>query len=133
MNDKDVTFFEDSRSPYNGSVVSYKIFANSMVPHRVQSINITQLLTYFDATDTIDLLKIDIEGSEYEILEQTPSSELLRFKQITVEFHDFLDKNLEMRNFIIEDRLNSLGFISFKKGTNCWYGSSFYDTLFYQP
>lgn len=38
--------------------------------------------------DHIDLLKIDIEGFEYEILEEA-MGEHIRVKQICVEFHDF--------------------------------------------
>jgi len=39
----------------------------------------------------IDLLKLDIEGAELEVLEQAPASLLARIRQITCEFHDFLD------------------------------------------
>ena len=38
--------------------------------------------------DSIDLLKIDIEGFEYEVLESC-LKEGIRIKQICVEFHDF--------------------------------------------
>ena len=41
-------------------------------------------------SDHIDLLKLDIEGAEFELLVQTPSHVLRKIKQITVEFHDFL-------------------------------------------
>lgn len=37
-----------------------------------------------------ELLKIDIEGFEYEVIEDLLESEL-RVKQIAVEFHDFID------------------------------------------
>jgi len=35
------------------------------------------------------ILKIDIEGAEWEVLESTPQSDLLRFDQIVGEFHGF--------------------------------------------
>ena len=38
--------------------------------------------------DSIDLLKIDIEGFEYEVLESCLAAEI-PIKQICVEFHDF--------------------------------------------
>ena len=38
--------------------------------------------------DSIDLLKIDIEGFEYEVL-QSCLEERIPIKQICVEFHDF--------------------------------------------
>lgn len=40
--------------------------------------------------EQIDLLKLDIEGSEFELLQQTPDAVLSEIGQITVEFHDFL-------------------------------------------
>jgi len=40
----------------------------------------------------IDLLKLDIEGAEIEVLEKLPPEFLAAIGQITVEFHDFLDK-----------------------------------------
>lgn len=40
--------------------------------------------------ERVDLLKLDIEGAEFPLLEQTPESILSDIGQITVEFHDFL-------------------------------------------
>ena len=38
------------------------------------------------ATDTIDLLKMDIEGSEYNVLLTTPREILHRIRRINVEY-----------------------------------------------
>jgi FkbM family methyltransferase len=43
--------------------------------------------------ESINLLKIDIEGAELDLLENIGSEFLSKIEQITVEFHDFLDKN----------------------------------------
>jgi FkbM family methyltransferase len=40
--------------------------------------------------DIVDLLKIDIEGAEIELFEQTPAHFLVNVRQICVEFHAFL-------------------------------------------
>ena len=37
----------------------------------------------------IDILKLDIEGAEFELFVSTPDDILRRIGQITVEFHDF--------------------------------------------
>ena len=61
--------------------------------------------------DTVDLLKIDIEGAETGLLKTIDNETLSRIKQITVEFHDFLpyfDQKEDIR--IIKHRLNNLGF-----------------------
>ena len=39
--------------------------------------------------DQIDLMKLDIEGSEVELLESLPNDVLDRIDQMTVAFHDF--------------------------------------------
>jgi FkbM family methyltransferase len=37
----------------------------------------------------IDILKLDIEGAEFDLIASTPDQTLQRIGQITVEFHDF--------------------------------------------
>ncbi len=37
----------------------------------------------------IDILKLDIEGAEFDLIASTPDQILQRINQITVEFHDF--------------------------------------------
>lgn len=61
--------------------------------------------------DTVDLLKIDIEGAETALLKTIDNETLSKIKQITVEFHDFLpyfDQKEDIR--FIKQRLGSLGF-----------------------
>jgi len=41
------------------------------------------------ANDASVILKIDIESAEWEVFDACPSSDLARFSQILVEFHDF--------------------------------------------
>ncbi|MBA3960657.1 MAG: FkbM family methyltransferase [Chthoniobacterales bacterium] len=40
-------------------------------------------------SDCIDLLKLDVEGAEFELIENTPADCWRKVRQITVEFHDF--------------------------------------------
>ena len=47
----------------------------------------------YNKLESINLLKIDIEGAELDLLENLTSGFLSKIEQITVEFHDFLDKN----------------------------------------
>ena len=39
--------------------------------------------------DHVDVLKMDIEGAEYEIIRETPISILQKIKKISMEFHDY--------------------------------------------
>jgi FkbM family methyltransferase len=58
---------------------------------------------------SIDLLKIDIEGFEYEVLEAC-LAEQIPIKQICVEFHDFFPEIPRARTKSMIRTLNSQGF-----------------------
>lgn len=60
--------------------------------------------------ESIDLLKVDIEGAEIELFKSISNEVLLNTKQITIEFHDFVfDIGREVES--IKKRLSSVGFI----------------------
>jgi len=60
--------------------------------------------------ESIDLLKVDIEGSEINLFESLTDETISNIKQMTIEFHDF---KFDIQNEIevIKKRLKSLGFI----------------------
>jgi len=60
------------------------------------------------------VLKIDIEGAELEMLLGTPESVLRRCDQITVEFHDFMDRSQAVDVRACIHRLRSFGFRPFR-------------------
>jgi FkbM family methyltransferase len=82
----------------------------------------TTLTSFLDrhGISTVDLLKMDIEGAEFDVLESTSDSALLRIRQFTIEFHDFLDSSLLPRVRITDRRLRRLGFrrVKFTHFTN---------------
>ena len=59
--------------------------------------------------DSIDLLKIDIEGFEYEVLEAC-LAEKIPIKQLCVEFHDFFPEIPKARTKAMIRTLESQGF-----------------------
>ena len=62
----------------------------------------------------IELLKLDIEGAEFELLARTPERLLSSVAQITVEFHDFLTEFRGQGFFeAARKRLTALGFACF--------------------
>ena len=76
----------------------------------VRTVTLADVFTWAQI-QIVDLLKVDIEGSELEMFE-TSSDDLLRcIGQITIEFHDFLDKEQlpGVKNTI--HRLGQLGFL----------------------
>jgi FkbM family methyltransferase len=58
----------------------------------------------------IDLLKVDIEGSELEMFEAAEDRELLSCAQVTVEFHQFFYPETLERIEAIKARFSALGF-----------------------
>lgn len=72
-----------------------------------------------EAPGEIDLLKVDIEGSEIEAFEGLPSGALARVKQLSVEFHD----SVRYPNVTTEDvertidSIVALGFEAYRMGS----------------
>jgi FkbM family methyltransferase len=70
----------------------------------------------------IDLLKIDIEGSEIDVIEQSSAFLLKEIKQIPVEFHDFLnfsaDYKTGMSNAFKKLKENNFSIIRFSSYDN---------------
>lgn len=53
----------------------------------VDGLNYAEILKYFDI-QTVDVLKVDVEGAEIDFIAAMSDQELLAIKQITIEFHD---------------------------------------------
>jgi FkbM family methyltransferase len=62
------------------------------------------------SVERVDLLKVDIEGAEIELFGACDDNELKRAAQITVEFHDFLYRDLHNAVGRIRNRMADLGF-----------------------
>jgi FkbM family methyltransferase len=79
--------------------------------HRVNTISLRTVFQRINATD-VDLIKLDIEGAEFELLRELDDSLLARIGQITVEFHDFVARFANQGLFErARDRLEGVGFM----------------------
>ena len=121
-------FYEDLTSPYNGSMVFEGV---NRVVHNIETISLDDIIMENNITN-IDILKIDIEGSEYDILTETSDEILNMCKQITIEFHDFLDLSLKPKTLEIIKRFENLGFSMISSSASWGYGTDHYDVLFYK-
>lgn len=54
---------------------------------QVEAVTLNELLELLGWND-VDFLKMDIEGSEYEVIKQTSLPVLRRFKRISIEYHE---------------------------------------------
>lgn len=67
-------------------------YSASIVTEEANIIDVTKLLDILDAPPVIDLIKLNVEGCEYEILEALiDNGKVSRFKNIQVQFHPNVD------------------------------------------
>ena len=113
-----VTFTEYSGPKKDDGFHRYHQWANILGNHRDRfendgSVNIeeyevsaTTFKTLFAEHDieSVDYLKMDLEGAEYEIFQNLDSETARKIKQISLEFHD------ESKNWIILEKLKAFGF-----------------------
>jgi FkbM family methyltransferase len=76
----------------------------------VQGITLERFLNKIGCLEP-DLVKVDIEGAEFEMFESSDDKLITGIGQFTVEFHDFIDISLSSKVERILARLKSLGFI----------------------
>jgi len=62
------------------------------------------------SADQVDLLKVDIEGAEIDLFRACDDDELRGVMQITVEFHDFIYRDLHDSVLQIRNRMADIGF-----------------------
>lgn len=74
--------------------------------HGPEAIHLADILAMLEGENDI-ILQMDIEGAEWDVLENATESQLLRFSQIIVEFHGLRDKNLLPRCRRIFEKLCS--------------------------
>ena len=71
---------------------------------------------FFDKhhVETVDLMKINIEGGEYDLLDYLIEKHLVnRIENIQVQFHDFVD-NAEERMHAIQAKLNDTHYLTYQ-------------------
>ena len=91
------------------SVLSPTISA-TMAVEEVPMISLPTLIRE-NGWETIDLVKMDIEGAEVMVLDACPDEILLQIGQLAVEFHESLGLTSMSDVFRIAGRLEKLGFI----------------------
>ena len=89
----------------------------------VKCISFVEAMSYVDAKDNNLILKMDCEGSEYEILLNTPAEIIQKFNRIYVEIHDEMNPNYQHKSQMLLDYLQFLGFTVESKGPQwgTWY------------
>jgi FkbM family methyltransferase len=88
----------------------------------VAALDLAGLLARLGDPASVALLKLDIEGPESALLLAAEPALLRRFRQITVEFHDFLDPRLAPAVAAAIDHLRAAGFhgVRFSRDNSDW-------------
>ena len=76
----------------------------------VPCVTLGKLIELFD-DQYIDILKMDVEGAENEVLLRADPTELQKFTQLLVEFHDNFSPEMRPDVLKVRKRLRSIGFI----------------------
>lgn len=82
-----LSFFE-SKENESGSILNEhtNIKNDEIIMYDVESLSLKELVKKTGST-SVDLLKLDIEGAEYELLKNVSKEDVAPFKQIFIEFH----------------------------------------------
>ncbi len=106
-----LTFFQSNVNE-SGSIMTdhANVVRDEGTSYEVRGITPISLLNYLEL-DSVDILKLDIEGAEYELLQNLQKNELLPFEQIFVEFHHHaVQRYTEMDTQNIVDNICRFGF-----------------------
>jgi FkbM family methyltransferase len=82
--------------------------------------------------EKISLLKLDIEGAEWDMIDQFSEKDFERIDQISVEFHEFLDSAHLERSKQCIDKLSKLGYSFVYQGYPSIPERIYYNCLFYK-
>lgn len=109
---------------------NFKWGEESPKTYKINTISIEDLMRE-NEIDSIDYLKVDIEGSEFHLIDSLNMDLCKNIKQISIEFHDFLDPNLKTLTQEYVNRIKGLGYnLVFTKAWDGRFGTEYMDTLF---
>jgi FkbM family methyltransferase len=118
-NDSEIEFYE-TLDHESGSILEdhLNIKRDTIRKYKVRSITLQTLLKEINAK-TIDFIKLDLEGAEYELIESMTRETVKPFKQIFIEFHHHAFKRFtrSMTRRAVK-HLKKLGLKAFTLDTN---------------
>ena len=99
-------FFVDESNSITSSIYSIQGHVPS---YNVDAITLEEAIKQ-TGEDFIDLVKIDIEGAEFDIIENLSIETSSRVENFLIEYHDFLFENGQEKLKKFESKLRALGF-----------------------
>lgn len=119
------TFYESLNNESGACLPDHvNILNDNIRSYSVDSVNLDWLANKIGKS--IDLLKIDIEGAEYELLRNVKKASLIPFKQIFIEFHHHA-----IESYTYEDTLNVV--TKFQNFGYHYFSIDNHNFLFFRP
>jgi FkbM family methyltransferase len=91
-------YIHEESSAINCTSSHGEMFGKTHNEVQVESININTLLS--SISETIDFMKVDCEGSEYELFSTITSENLNKIRKMAIEVHGEKNKNLVLNSLI---------------------------------
>lgn len=99
-------FFVDDSNSITSSIYSIQGHVPS---YKVEAITLDEAIAK-TGENKIDLVKIDIEGAEFDIIENLSEETAAKIESFLIEYHDFLFEDGQEKLERLESKLKSLGF-----------------------
>jgi FkbM family methyltransferase len=97
--------FHESRQNESGSILLEHINMQNdeITTYNVESVSLSELVRRIGTT-SVDFIKLDIEGAEYELLDKICDEDINPFKQIFIEFHHHCtNHSTQETKFLVQD------------------------------
>jgi FkbM family methyltransferase len=106
--------FHESVSNESGSVLAQhaNVARDTIRTYPVEAVDLMELVRRIGG-QSIDLIKLDLEGAEYELLQSASKPDLAPFKQIFVEFHHHCTDYSMRDTEVVVERLRGLDLNTF--------------------
>ncbi|MHA1368348.1 MAG: FkbM family methyltransferase [Promethearchaeota archaeon] len=111
-----VTFYP----PENPEHISHSVLERRETADNAIQVNVFRLETIARMLDHeyIDILKMDIEGAEYNVINDFIYNSGIKVRQILIEFHHFLPNVKISQTFDAVEKLNTIGYHIFHVSEN---------------
>ena len=103
--------FHESAENQSGSILNdhANVMKDTITTYDVESVTLQSLIKRIDKP-RVDLLKLDLEGAEYDLLTNISDEDLKPFQQIFIEFHHHNTNRSPRETKVIVDSICNFGF-----------------------
>jgi FkbM family methyltransferase len=108
--------FHESQQNESGSILAdhTNILNDDITTYTVESVNLRELLRRIGA-NPVDFIKLDLEGAEYDLLNDISEEDVNPFKQIFIEFHHHCTAHTIKETMLAVKNICSKGFKAFTR------------------